>query len=111
MARFELSIYGANDEVLKKYETNHVKWGVLLEAVKLQDEIKDEESEKQFKAINNFVKKIFTGLTDEELEKADSLDVINTFNQLIKSVSNIGGSKNVQRVRLTLHPAQALFLN
>lgn len=95
MARFELSIYGENDEVLKKYETNHVRWGVLVEAVKLQDEMKGEKPEEQFKAINSFVKKIFNGLTDEDLEKADSLDVINTFNQLIKSVSNIGGSKNV----------------
>lgn len=95
MARFELSIYGKNDELEKKYETDHIKWGVLLEAVKLQEEIKGEDPNKQFKAINSFVKKIFNGLTDEELEKADSLDVINTFNQLIKSVSNIGGSKNV----------------
>lgn len=95
MAKFELSIYGENDEVIKKYETNHVRWGVLVEAVKLQEEMKDEKPEEQFKAINSFVKKIFYGLTDEDLKKADSLDVINTFNQLIKSVSNIGGSKNV----------------
>lgn len=96
MARFELSLYGENDEVLKKYETDHVRWGVLLKAVKLQEEIKDKGAEEQFEAINKFIKSIFVGLTDEELEKADGLDVINTFNQLISAVGNIkgGNSKN-----------------
>lgn len=97
MARFELSIYGENDEILKKYETNHVRWGVLLQAVKLQEEIKGKGADEQFAAINQFVKSIFVGLTDEELEKADGLDVVNTFNQLVSAVSKINGgnSKNV----------------
>lgn len=93
MARFELSIYGENDEVLKKYETNHVRWGVLLQAVKLQEEIKGKGADEQFAAINQFVKSIFVGLTDEELEKADGLDVVNTFNQLISAVGKINGGK------------------
>lgn len=96
MARFELSIYGENDEVLKKYETDHVRWGVLLKAVKLQEEIKNKAADEQFNAINQFIKSIFVGLTDEELEKADGLDVVNTFNQLLSAVGKINGgnSKN-----------------
>ena len=96
MAKFELSIYGENDEVLKKYETDHVRWGVLLQAVKLQEEIKDKGADEQFAAINSFIKSIFIGLTDEELEKADGLDVVNTFQQLISAVGKIkgGNSKN-----------------
>lgn len=96
MARFELSIYGENDEVLKKYETDHVRWGVFLQAVKLQEEIKGKETAEQFAAINEFIKSIFVGLTDEELEKADGLDVVNTFNQLVAGVTKIkgGNSKN-----------------
>lgn len=93
MARFELSIYGENDECLKKYETDHVRWGVLLQAVKLQEEIKGKGAEEQFAAINQFIKMIFVGLTDEELEKADGLDVVNTFNQLISAVGKINGDK------------------
>ena len=93
MSKFELSIYGENDEVLKKYETNHVRWGVLLQAVKLQEEIKGKGADEQFAAINQFVKSIFVGLTDEELEKADGLDVVNTFNQLISAVGKINGGK------------------
>lgn len=96
MAKYELTIYGESDEVLKKYETDHIRWGVLLQAVKLQEEIKDKDNVTQFAAINNFVKSIFVGLTDEELEKADGMDVVNTFKQLISSVGQINGgsSKN-----------------
>ena len=41
-------------------------------------------------------KEIFVGLTDEELEKADGFDVVNTFNQLVSAVGKINGgnSKN-----------------
>lgn len=96
MSKFELTIYGEQDEALKKYETDHVRWSVFLKAVKLQDEIKNKDSDTQFNAISEFVKSIFVGLTDEELEKADGFDVINTFNQLLSATKKIGGgnSKN-----------------
>ena len=95
--RFELSIYGENDEVLKKYETDHVRWGVLLKAVNLQEIMKDKTPIEQVGMVGEFVKSIFVGLTDEELEKADTNDVMNTFKQLLSSVGKInsGDSKNV----------------
>lgn len=94
MAKYELSIYGENDELLKKYETDHIRWGVFLNAVKLQDKIKGHPAEEQFSAINEFVKSIFAGLTDEELENADGQDVMNTFRQIISAAEGIDGSKN-----------------
>lgn len=96
MAKFELSIYGENDEVLKKYETDHVRWGVFLEAVKLHEELKEKNADESFNAINQFIKKIFLGITDDELEKADGLDVVNTFNQLLSAMGkfNVDKSKN-----------------
>lgn len=95
--RFELSIYGENDEVLKKYETDHVRWGVLLKAVNLQEIMKGKTPIEQVGMVGEFVKSIFVGLTDEELEKADTNDVMNTFKQLLSSVGKInsGDSKNV----------------
>ena len=95
--RFELSIYGENDEVLKKYETDHVRWGVLLKAVNLQEIMKDKTPIERIGMVGQFVKSIFAGLTDEELEKADTNDVMNTFKQLLSSVRTInsGDSKNV----------------
>ena len=96
MAKFELSIYGENDELIKKYETNHVRWGVFLQALKLQEEIKERPIGEKINAIGKFVKSIFPGITDEELEKADGMDIINTFNQLVSAVGGISGgnSKN-----------------
>lgn len=96
MSKFELSIYGENDELIKKYETNHVRWGVFLQAIKLKEEIKERPIDEQINAIGSFVKSIFPGITDEEIEKADGLDVINTFNQLVSAVGGISGgnSKN-----------------
>ena len=89
MARYELTIYGENDEVIKKYETDRVRWGVFLNAIKLQEKIKDKSIAEQFVAINDFVKSIFVGLTDEELEKADGADVLNTFRQLLAEANGI----------------------
>lgn len=96
MAKFELSIYGENDELIKKYETNHVRWGVFLQALKLHEEIKERPIGEKINAIGRFVKSIFPGITDEELEKADGMDIINTFNQLVSAVGGISGgnSKN-----------------
>lgn len=94
MAQFELNIYGKNDEILKKYETDHVRWGVFLNAIKLQEKIKDKSASEQFVAINEFIKSIFAGLTDKELEQADGADVMNTFKQLLSATGGIEGSKN-----------------
>ena len=30
MAQFELNIYGENDEIVKRFETNKVRWGVFM---------------------------------------------------------------------------------
>lgn len=95
--KFELSIYGENDEVIKKFETDHVRWGVLLKAVKLQETLKNKTEIEQLQVVSEFVKSIFVGLTDEDVEKADAGDIFNTFKQLINSVKaiNSGDSKNV----------------
>lgn len=94
MAKFELSIYGENDEVVNKHETDHVRWGVFLNAIKLQEKIKDKSVAEQFEAINEFIKSIFVGLTDEELAQADGADVLNTFKQLLSEANGIDSSKN-----------------
>lgn len=94
MAKYELSIYGANDERVNKHETDHVRWGVFLNAIKLQEKIKDKSVAEQFEAINEFIKSIFVGLTDEELAQADGADVLNTFKQLLSEANGIDSSKN-----------------
>ena len=95
MAEFELNIYGNDDEILKTYATNFIRWGVFMQAVELKEKIKTQNTVEQFNCINKFMKKIFPDLSDDDLEKADSGDVINSFNQLLNKANGIGaGSKN-----------------
>lgn len=95
MAQFELNIYGNNDEIVKTYATDKVRWGVFMQALELQDSLTDKSAAEQFKLINAFVKKIFPDLTDAELECADADDIVNTFKQLLHKSGAIGvSSKN-----------------
>ena len=94
MAKFELNIYGANDEILKTFKTDHVRWGLLMRALALQEEIKDTSPEMQLAALHDFVKEIFFDMTDEDLKNADSGDVVNVVMQVSKMAGKIK-AKNV----------------
>ena len=62
---FELNIYGTDDEIIKTYSTAHVRWGVFIQAVQLQEQLKDVDVGKQFESISRFVMTIFDGMTAE----------------------------------------------
>lgn len=95
MAQFELKIYGENDEVVKQFETDHVRWGIFVQALELEEILKDANARDMISAINEFVKKIFPNLTDADLNNASVDDVMNTFKQLLSKAKKIGaGSKN-----------------
>ena len=96
MAKYELNIYKENNEIEKTYATDNLLWGFYLEAVKAYDDMKELTPVEQFTMINDFVKRMFIGLTDEELERASGDDVMNVFNQLMRKAKAIGGSKNGQ---------------
>lgn len=98
MAQFELNIYGNDDEILKTYATDHIRWGVFTQAVKVQEDLGGKSVAEQFQVVSDFIKKIFPDLTDADLEKADSDDVFHTFYQLTHKANAIGGnSKNAER--------------
>ena len=95
MALFELNTYGNDDEILNTFATDKVRWGVFLQALELQEELKDESPTAQFVSLSAFIKKLFPTMTDSDLENADVGDVMNVFNQLIRQANRIGGnSKN-----------------
>ena len=96
MAKFELNIYGKDDEIVKTYATDNVLWGFYLEAVKAYDDMQDMPVNEQFEMINGFIKRLFVGLTDDELNCASGDDVMNVFNQLMRKARAIGGTKNAQ---------------
>lgn len=82
MAKFELSIYGENDEVLKTYKTDHIRYGLFEDAIKIQEENKEINSLEKIRPI---ILGVFKGLTSEELRDADFEDIINIFRQVIST--------------------------
>lgn len=90
---FELNIYGTNDEIIKTYRTAHVRWGIFTDAIKLHEEISSKSVEEQLAAVSSFMKNIFVGLTDEELQLADAFDVFNTFRMIVNKANSIKGSR------------------
>lgn len=95
MAQFELKVYDENDEVVKHFETDRVRWGIFVQALELEETLKGASARDVISSVNQFVKKIFPALTDEDLECADVDDVMNTFKQLLSKAQKIGvSSKN-----------------
>lgn len=90
MAKFELNIYGDNDEIVKKYATDHLRYGVLMQALEMQEGMENATNAEQLEAANTLVKKVFNGLTDEELAFADAGDVLATFVQVTRHAEKIG---------------------
>lgn len=97
MAKYELPIYGANDEIEKEYKTNICPWAVYIEAADIAETLKDKTPREQLEAVGNILKSVFVGLTNEELLRADGGDVMNTFKQIVSGGQNVKGgntSKN-----------------
>lgn len=95
MAKYELNIYRENDEIEKTYATDNVLFGFYLEAIKANEDMQEMTPVEQFSMMSKFIKRLFIGLTDEELDRASGDDVINVFNQLMRKANAIGGKKNV----------------
>ncbi len=96
MAKYELPIYGENDEVVKMHETNICPWGVYIQAADMQEQLKDKSAREQMDAVGEILKAVFPSLTDAELMRADGMDVMNTFMQIVSGGQKIkgGNSKN-----------------
>ena len=96
MAKYELPIYGENDEVVKEYKTNVCPWAVYIEAADISETLQDKSPREKLEAVGNILKSVFLGLTDEDLRHADGGDVMNTFKQITSGGQTVksGASKN-----------------
>ena len=101
MAKYELPIYGDNDEIVKMHETNICPWAVYIQAADLQEELKDKTAREQMNAVGDILKAVFVNLTDDELMHADGMDVMSTFQQIVSGGQKIKGGepKNAPRAR------------
>ena len=96
MNEISLNIYGADDEIIKTYSTQRIRWRLFIDAVKLGEDIESKSTVEQIESIGEFMKSIFIGLTDEDLVLADAGDVFNAFQMIVKKAKNIkaGSGKN-----------------
>lgn len=83
MAKYELPIYGENDEIVTTHATNIVPWAVFIQAADLQEKLKNKSAVEQMQAVGEILKAVFHNLTDAELLCADGNDVMNTFMQIV----------------------------
>lgn len=84
MAKFELNIYGENDEVVKTLATDRVRWGIFTEILDLEEKAKGATAKEQLGMIVAVIKKIFPNVTEEELQNgADAADIFNLFRSLV----------------------------
>lgn len=97
MTEVSLNIYGENDEIVKTYETKHIRWRIFSEVIKLQEKLTKLSPEKQFAAIQPIILSIFPGLTSEELQDADSFDVFNVFKMITNRAAGINSSGQTEK--------------
>ena len=96
MAKYELPIYGENNEVTKMHEANICPWAVFIQAADMRENLGNKSVREQLDAVGGILKAVFPALTDAELLRADVADVMNTFQQIVSGGQKIkgGNSKN-----------------
>lgn len=93
MARFSLNIYGGNDEIVKSFEADRVRWGLIVKAASLSDSLKGRPAEEAIGAVGEFVRSVFPGMTEADLENADIGDIIAVYRQVLTSLNGIKGGE------------------
>ena len=79
-----LRIYGEDDEVKREVSLGVVRWSALKRALRLQEEIDEDNAEGSLDAIGQYLVDVFDGrLSMEEIENADVGDVLNVFFEIV----------------------------
>lgn len=94
MARFELNVYGENDEVIKTLATDILRFGVMEDAVNMAETLDEEKPQKQVENVKEIMKQIFKGCTDEDLRDVDMKQMFDTFRQVVSSANPPNGMEN-----------------
>ena len=96
MAHVEINTYGANDEIIKTFTTNHIKWGLICRAVEIEEQMNDKELKgtESIKVVNDFILSVFPDMTQSDIEAADIGDIFNVFKMISHMGESINSSKN-----------------
>lgn len=89
MALVELNIYNDDNEILKTYSTNRVRWGVLCKAVELEEKIEGATPAESVGLISDLMTTIFPSITSDDLALADFNDMQNVFKMVVNMTGHI----------------------
>lgn len=85
---FKLSILGENDKVVKTYQTSVIKYGLIEDFALMSDQFEGKDILQQFVMLKPILKRMFKGLTDEELADVNIAEVLTLFKQLMAMVKD-----------------------
>ena len=86
-SRIELNIYDGNDEIVETYSARGVRWGVVEDALGVDEQLKSMTMADQISAMKSVVTGVFPSITDEHLRAAYLEDIVACFNS-VKSRGN-----------------------
>lgn len=89
MALVELNIYNDDNEIIKTYSTNRVRWGVLCKAVELEEKIEGATPAESVGLISDLMTTIFPSITSDDLALADFNDMQNVFKMVVNMTGHI----------------------
>lgn len=99
MAKFELSIYNDNDEVIKIHQRNKCPVDTFLKFQQYSEKVTGEKvkSDKEFfNGLKGLFLEFFPALTEEEYtNNTDVAEIIVLFNKIIKKATEFTNEKNV----------------
>lgn len=95
MAKYELPIYGEDNELVKTFETDIIKFNVLIKIMELNEKMADMKEIEKVKAVAKMVSLAFPNCSEKDALNADKDDLFNTFYQINRISEGINkGSKN-----------------
>ena len=94
---FKLSILGENDKVVKTYQTSVIKYGLIEDFALMSDQFEGKDILQQFVMLKPILKRMFKGLTDEELADVNIAEVLTLFKQLMAMVKDGYGKDDSEK--------------
>ena len=89
MSLIELNIYNDENEIVKTFSTNRVRWGVIVKAVELQEKTENVSETESVKLISDLMYSIFPSMTADDLAQVDYNDMFNVFRMIVNMTGHI----------------------
>lgn len=96
MSLIELPIYNDDNEIVKTFSTNRVRWGVFVKAIETEERISGGETNAAdaVKLISDLILSVFPSMTADDLALADYNDMKNVFAMIVNMSGHIQSEKN-----------------